>query len=163
MIAPDINFEYCRASGMKRLANYLIDLIAFYILVLFLGFFSEILFPGSISEMNLNPIMDRVITIFIYGLIMFIIEIASNGKSLGKVITGTRAMTYDGERLNFGQALIRNFVRAVPFNALSGVGSPCSPWHDTWSHTLVIDEKKLELAKRQDEFYSSLKNQDDIE
>ena len=162
MNASDINLEYCRASSGQRLANYLIDLVAFYVILFFLGMITEILLPGSMSDMNVDPIIDRVITIIIYGLIMFVIEMAFQGKSLGKLITGTRAVTQDGATLSFEKCLIRNFVRAIPFNALSALGSPCAPWHDKWSDTLVVDDKKVELAKRKEEFYSGLKTQEDI-
>ncbi|MEE1946609.1 RDD family protein [Pedobacter sp. KR3-3] len=159
MKTKDMNLEYSRASSGKRLANYLIDVVAFYIILIFVAIVLELLFPNSVSGLETNPIVDRLITLFFYGLVMFLIEMCFQGKSLGKLITGTRAMTLSGETLSFEKALIRNFVRAVPFNALSALGTPCSPWHDNWSDTIVVDEKKLELVRKQDEFYSDLRNQ----
>ncbi len=162
MTTKDMNLEYCRASSGKRLANYLIDIVVFYIVLFFIAMVLEILYPNSVSGLEVNPIVDRLITLFFYGLIMFLIEMCFQGKSLGKLITGTRAMALNGETLTFEKALIRNFVRAVPFNALSALGTPCSPWHDNWSNTIVVDEKKLELLRREDEFYADLSHQNPI-
>lgn len=159
MITDDINLEYCRASSGQRLANYFIDLVAFYIILFFIGIIVGILFPNSFDEMEINPLVDRLLSLLLYGLVMFGIETCFQGKSLGKLITGTRAITRNGETISFEKSLIRNFVRAIPFNGLSGLGTPCNPWHDQWSGTLVVDEKKLDLAKRKDEFYSDLASQ----
>ncbi|WP_199137720.1 RDD family protein [Pedobacter sp. ASV12] len=162
MTTKDMNLEYCRASSGKRLANYLIDIVVFYIVLFFVALVLEVLYPNSVSGLEVNPIVDRLITLFFYGLVMFLIEMCFQGKSLGKLITGTKAMMLNGETLSFEKALIRNLVRAVPFNALSALGRPCSPWHDNWSDTIVVDEKKLELVRKQDEFYSDLRGQEPI-
>ena len=34
-------------------------------------------------------------------------------------------------------------MRAVPFNALSALGNPPNPWHDSVSNTFVIDENGI--------------------
>lgn len=156
---PHENLAYCRANSMKRLANYLIDFVAFYIILMFIGFITEILFPGSVSELNLEPIEDRLITMFLYGVVMFLIETAYQGKTLGKFITGTRAVSNNGEDISIQNLLIRNFMRAVPFNALSALGNPPNPWHDSTSNTLVVDEKKLDLMNRKEAFFDDLRNQ----
>ncbi|HEX9513187.1 MAG TPA: hypothetical protein VF939_22005 [Puia sp.] len=33
----------------------------------------------------------------------------------------------------------------VPFEVFSALGSPCHPWHDRWTDTLVIDERLSQL------------------
>jgi len=155
----EINLEYCRASSGKRFANYIIDVIIVYIVIMFIGFIAEIIFPGSITELKMGLIEERLIGFLLYGLIMFSIETAFRGKTLGKLITGTRAINIDGKDISMPKSLLRNFIRAVPFNALSALGSPSKPWHDSWSDTLVIDEKVLSLQKRKGEFLEDLKNQ----
>ncbi|WP_199118129.1 RDD family protein [Pedobacter sp. ASV28] len=152
------NIEYCSASLGKRLANYIIDLIAFYIIIFFAGFIMELAFPGIISAANINGLLDKLLTLCLYGLVMFIIEMVFQGKSLGKLITGTKAVNRNGEIPTINQFLARNFIRAVPFNAFSALGSPCSPWHDNWSDTIVVDEKLLNLQQRKDVFFAELKN-----
>ena len=153
----NLNLAYCRASMAKRFANYIIDLIFVYILLFFMGFFLEIISPGLITEANIGGITDRVISLIFYWLIMFFTEFASQGKSIGKLITGTRAVNKNGSRLSIEKSLLRNLIRAIPFNALSALGTPCNPWHDSWSDTLVVDDKLLDLEERKDVFYSALK------
>lgn len=155
----EIDFEYCRASSGKRLANYVIDLIAFYAITFFIGAMFEIAMPGSISTLNIDSTVERLINMFFYGLVMFVIELVFQGKSLGKLITGTKAITRNGETPTFSQFLGRNFVRAIPFNAISGLGTPCSPWHDNWSNTIVVNERVLNLQLKKDVFFAELKNQ----
>lgn len=154
-----INLEYCRASMNKRFVNYLIDSIVAFVLIFLLGFILEIISPGLISESNIGDISGRIIGMVFYGIMMFFIEFASQGKSIGKLITRTRAINEDGSTLSFGNSLIRNFIRAIPFDAFSAFGNPCKPWHDSWSHTMVVDEKLFALQVRKDVFFSELKNQ----
>jgi uncharacterized RDD family membrane protein YckC len=67
------------------------------------------------------------------------------GKSIGKLITGTKAVNEDGSDISFGKAFARGFSRAVPFDAFSALGDPSYPWHDKWTNTYVIDEKQTRL------------------
>ncbi|MFD0939950.1 RDD family protein [Pedobacter boryungensis] len=157
--SSNINLEYCRANSGKRLANYLIDGTVYYIIIVFISFIIEMLIPYSVSEMNINRIEERLVGLVLYGLVMFLIEAAFQGKSLGKLITGTKAVKNDGGTLNMKDAFIRNFIRAIPFNALSALGTPCRPWHDSLSNTIVVDEKVLNLQLRKEKFFENLKNQ----
>jgi uncharacterized RDD family membrane protein YckC len=87
-----------------------------------------------------NNIIDRVVTMLLYGIYMSLIEGIFKGKSLGKLITRTKAVNLDGSAISWNSAFLRGFSRIVPFepfSALSGI-----PWHDKWSDTIVIDESK---------------------
>lgn len=151
----DIDLNYCRASTGKRFANYIIDMIVYYILVIMLGIAIGLLNPELIPDEN-GGILDRIISLICYALLMFVIEAACGGKTLGKLITGTKAINADGSDISFQKAFMRNIIRAIPFNALSAFGTPCNPWHDAWSNTLVVDEKKLDLQIRKEAFYTEL-------
>jgi uncharacterized RDD family membrane protein YckC len=137
----EVNLE--RASTGKRFANLLIDGISFYVLVLvfaaafpyaFQGIFATNDYPGE-------PIISRLLSSCLYGFYMSVVEAVFKGKTLGKLITGTRAVQEDGSPITPKMAFIRGFSRAVPFESFSAFGAPCYPWHDRWSHTYVIDEK----------------------
>jgi len=65
-----------------------------------------------------------------------------NGKSIGKLLTGTRAVSISNEKLDFTSVLARSFSRIVPFEPLSFLGSSKDGWHDDWSKSKVIDERK---------------------
>ena len=90
---------------------------------------------------------------------MFATEVIFRGKTLGKLITATLVACAEGNLPTFSQFLKRNLIRAVPFNALSALGRPCVPWHDSLSDTYVIDKKVLDLKKRKEQFFSELASQ----
>ena len=67
------------------------------------------------------------------------------GKSIGKFLTGTRAVKEDGSYLEIKDALLRGFCRIIPFNIFSALGNTCYPWHDSLSKTYVIDERESQF------------------
>jgi uncharacterized RDD family membrane protein YckC len=146
LLHNDLVTHNVKASTGKRFANYIIDLISFYVIVLLIGVLWAVVSPSTIESLNNDSpgfgLLDRIITLFVYGLIMGVIEGITKGKSLGKLITGTRAVNEDGSAINFQTAMFRGLCRAVPFNQLSALGSPSYPWHDKWTNTEVIDEKE---------------------
>lgn len=66
----------------------------------------------------------------------FICEKAFKGYTLGKLITGTRAIRNDGQELTLKDAILRTLCRLIPLEAFSGLG--IRPWHDTWTKTTVV-------------------------
>lgn len=134
-----------RASAGKRFANYIIDIIFFYIMVLVLGVILAIASPGSLDNIDdsssssdlLINILSIVLLVLMYGGL----EALLKGKTIGKLITGTRAVQLDGSPITAGQAFGRALSRIVPFEPFSAFGNPCDPWHDKWNDTMVIDEK----------------------
>lgn len=139
----DLEPQLVQASHGKRLANYLIDLIAFMIVVLPLSVLFFLFFPSAIDAVD-SPgfnILDRIISLLVYGGFMGLVEMLSKGRSLGKYITGTKVVNLDGTNISGGTAFKRGFIRAIPFEAFSALGTPSFPWHDKWSNTYVIDIK----------------------
>ena len=141
-----INFErhIVPASTGKRFANYIIDLLSFYLLIFLIAVGLAIINPEMFEGSNDTPgfsLLDRLLSLLLYGIYMFLVEAIFKGKSLGKLITGTRAVNLDGSRISTTTALGRGFSRAVPFNELSALGNPANPWHDRWNKTIVMDEK----------------------
>ncbi|QIL39604.1 RDD family protein [Pedobacter sp. HDW13] len=154
----DLNLAYCRASTQKRFANHVIDVLVFYVALFVGGIVIEIIYPGLLDGIN-GLLLIRLIGMVCYSLFMCFIEAVSRGKSIGKLITGTKAVNSDGTEIDFPKAFLRNIIRAVPFNELSALGNPCEPWHDRWSNTIVIEEKKLALQKQRTDLFESVKNQ----
>ncbi len=143
----DNEYQLVQASGGKRFANYIIDLIVFYALLFGSGIIIGLLNPEAFDSLPEDDsvgygLLDRLLGLVLYGLYMFIVEALFKGKSLGKLITGTRAVNEDGSNLSAKTALLRGLSRAVPFNAFSALGTPCYPWHDKWTNSYVIDEKE---------------------
>lgn len=144
-----------KASKWQRLANYLIDLAAIYILIMvffaILGIFFAIFTEVDVDEFanklgNVNSFIDRIIGLLIYGFLMFLVEFFSKGRSLGKFITGTMVIKTDATALKIQDYFYRNISRAIPFDQLSFLGN--NGWHDTICDTRVVKKKNFEEAKR---------------
>lgn len=135
-------YHLVQASMGKRFANYIIDVLVFYALMFMTGIVWGLVSPETTTVLEEGGIVINVIALLVYGLYMFVIEALSGGKSLGKLITGTRAVNEDGTNVTTKAALLRGLSRAVPFNAFSALGNPSYPWHDRWANTYVIDERE---------------------
>ena len=131
--------EYNEASNGQRLVNYLVDsllmryalsYITSTLLVRFLLAVSPQTAYDLFSEENL--LASYIITLLNHLVYYSICEKAFKGYTLGKLITGTRAIRDDGEELTFKDAFLRSLCRLVPFEALS-IWFGNGPWHDTWT------------------------------
>lgn len=146
----DVEPIYVRAQTGKRFQNYIIDVIVFYLLIVVVGIIISLISPATLDSPDNDSagfgLFDRIITLILYAVYMSAVEAIFKGKSLGKLITRTRALNLDGSKISTATAFARGFSRAVPFCALSAFGSPCNPWQDKWTHTLVIDEKQTEIV-----------------
>src|SRR4051812_16047478 len=95
-----IELNLVQASSGKRFANYLIDLICFYLCVFLWGVVIAIVSPSTIDSLDDSPfgtMSERLITLILYGVFMGLIEGIFRGKSIGKFITGTKAVNeFDG-------------------------------------------------------------------
>ena len=153
--ADDNNtYQLVQASSGKRFANYLIDMVFFYLVVIFWIIILSLVYPSIQDSFDENDNLfgafaDRIIGLLLYALLMSLVEAIFRGKSVGKLITGTKAVNEDGSDISFSTAFARGFSRAVPFNAFSALGHPCYPWHDKWTRTFVIDEKANRLYNKQ--------------
>ncbi|WP_126245688.1 RDD family protein [Chitinophaga rhizosphaerae] len=133
------------ASTGKRFANYIIDLIVFYLIMFSLGIVIALIFGAEALEYEetaSSKALELILSFAIYGTYYGLTEGLSKGKTLGKAITGTRAVQEDGSPVKLASAFKRGLIRLIPFEVLSAFGSPSYPWHDKWSNTLVIDEKR---------------------
>jgi uncharacterized RDD family membrane protein YckC len=139
----DIEFNPVLASTGKRFLNYLIDFIVYYILS-FLGG----LFFGAIGQIGFlgddTGFAGLYLMVFsIYFLYYFVTEFGFKGRTIGKLITGTKAVNEDGSLITAKTYLLRTLCRFVPFEPFSAFGG--HPWHDKWTRTYVIDVKKTTL------------------
>jgi uncharacterized RDD family membrane protein YckC len=145
-LLDDTSYTLVQARPAKRLANYIIDLIFFYIAwkVFFRYLGLKIAMSMIGPDDNMAAIYLKVFLIaivFELGL-MSAIEFLGGGRSLGKLLTRTRAVNVDGTPITFKTAVLRRLSRMVPFEAFSALGPQTEPWHDRWTNTRVIDETK---------------------
>ncbi len=127
--------ENPRANKTLRFVNLLVDTIVFYIFAILLGGLIGATSPELVDDASFNA-MSYVISISIFLIYFTAFEFLTNGRTLGKFITGTRAVKEDGSALQIGDAFKRALSRIVPFEAFSGFAD--RPWHDSWTDTTVV-------------------------
>ncbi|PZR28068.1 MAG: hypothetical protein DI535_07865 [Citrobacter freundii] len=139
-------YDFQPATKGQRFLNLFIDsivmnyglgfLTAYIAVYITLMINPDFVFDDSPSG-NLNMLLYWwILSIINYLIYYTICEKAFRGYTLGKLITGTRAVREDGAELTFRDAAMRTLSRLVPFEAFSGFGH--QPWHDSWTRTTVI-------------------------
>ncbi|WP_205513510.1 RDD family protein [Longitalea arenae] len=140
-IHDEVNYVDPVSPGI-RFVNYLIDQIAIgvifngldYVLGLSSnGNYSEdAIMQGNMAAVWLRLLFSLAVTLTYYT----IFEAATKGRTLGKILTNTTAITQDGTPFTFKHALLRTLCRFVPFEPFSAFGY--MPWHDRWTNTVVV-------------------------
>jgi uncharacterized RDD family membrane protein YckC len=127
------------ASRGQRFATMLLDLVFFYAFAFVLGIALTLLGFGGLLE-QMNELLLGIVFLLFY----YVPQEANNGRTLGKLIMKTRAVSADGRSLSFGQALARTLCRLIPFEAFSFLGGDGFPrgWHDTIPKTRVVSLKE---------------------
>ena len=132
--------DYMVSAG-KRFANYLLDIVCIYALI----FLIAIVLTLAGIQIPTDKLSLNLISILFLFLYYFLFE-ATLGKTPAKFITKTRVVNNTGKLPEALTIAGRSLSRIVPFDAFSFLGSYARGWHDQWSHTWVIDEKKLTSA-----------------
>ena len=144
-LLSDSDIPYQQATTGQRFLNYFIDNLFMRFGLSFLtgalfGVVLQFISPAFLENIAVRGTFAFWFFIFTIGIFNYIVyytlcEKLMNGYTLGKFITGTRAIRLDGNPLTFKDALLRSLSRIVPFEAFSGFGVP---WHDSWTNTQVI-------------------------
>ncbi len=145
----DVVYTFTQASSSKRFVNWLVDRLALYLVWTYLLHKASVALLTEIYEYThsrqLLYFFAYVFTITFFVFTLAILESVTGGKTLGKLVTGTRAVNQDGSRISSKTAILRCLSRLVPLEAFSALGSPSFPWHDRWTNTYVIDESRSSL------------------
>ncbi len=137
-----INFK--RASKEKRFINYIVDLLGFYAFAILIGVCYALLVETSYGLVNDSDTLSgsRALDYLISALLLIsyytAMEYLLKGKSIGKYVTRTRAVTEGNRQLSITNALARSFGRIIPFEQFSFFGD--NGWHDSISKTKVIED-----------------------
>ncbi len=135
--------QIVQASHGKRFVNHIVDIIVCMILAFILSSLIFIIYPSlanSIIEDNpVTQLFLQIAWMLVLACLMGIFETITKGRSPGKYLTGTKVVNQDGTTISAATAFKRGFIRIIPFEIFSALGSPCFPWHDKWSNTYVID------------------------
>lgn len=148
MLYPAVETSILKcATKEQRCINFIIDnlvmrfslayatgiVFAFVVRSLFPAF-AELLFDDT--SMLAFVVATYMISRVNYAIYYSLSEKYFNGYTLGKLVTGTRAVREDGDALTWKNAIHRSFSRFLPFEFLSGFSG--KPWHDSWTKTTVI-------------------------
>ena len=134
--------SYKIASIGQRFLNYLIDDI---VLRFGIGYAIGQAIGYNIAKINpgiIHRILDTAqFPVIIYGIAYLFLyytlcEKIFRGYTLGKLITGTKAIRKDGSELTLKDALLRSLTRAFPFEVFSESNGYF--FHDAWTKTMVV-------------------------
>ena len=131
------------ASKGKRFTNYLIDQACMFVFGFGIGAGLVVMDPAIADSWLFT---GGTITDYLFGAVIALLyypltEGLLNGKSIGKFITGTRAVRQDGRQASLQDVLLRTLSRLVPFETFSFLGNDNRGWHDEWTKTKVVDER----------------------
>ncbi|MDH1883008.1 RDD family protein [Empedobacter sp. GD03797] len=122
MMYQDYKVGEHKANKGLRFLNFIIDYVSIILLtMLFFGFIAIVIViinPESdiIYQLeNINPLIDRVITVFFYVLLIFLSEFLTKGRSIGKLVTGTKVVMIDGSTPTTKDYFMRSLCRIIPF------------------------------------------------
>jgi len=136
-----INYDY--ASRTKRLLNWIIDTLTILILWVALLFLVVRLIPilGITDWLETGKKYDLSLSFFILFLLYYIIFEGIFKTSIGKIITRTRIIRLNGNRIRFYDAIIRTLSRLIPFEQFSFLSENPVGLHDSYSNTRIINQK----------------------
>ncbi len=135
--------QFKLATVGQRLLNGLIDTAAFYLLNLLLGLIAGLAaavlqfdaegYPGG--SIQLLFLFAFIASYFLY----YAILEGAKGKTLGKMLTKTKAVQVDGSSLGYRKAFLRTLCRLIPFEFIS-VFFGGFMWHDSLTYTMTVQD-----------------------
>ena len=140
--------HFVYATQGQRFLNWLIDNLLMryglsYLTGMGIGVLISIASPKFFENISFDEgvfgtlfWLGILISYFNYVVYYTVCEKLFRGYTVGKLITGTRAIRQDGGELSFRNALLRSLSRCVPFEVFSGFNT--LTWHDSWTDTMVI-------------------------
>jgi uncharacterized RDD family membrane protein YckC len=146
----DVTQQWSYASPGQRFVNYLIDNLFMnyglgYLSGMVIGAALAAISPEFLSQStSMENVWGFVLIALLIGYVNYIIyytlcEKLFKGYTLGKLVSGTRAVCANGTELSFRDCILRSLCRLVPFEVFSGFGG--HPWHDRWTNTIVIKSR----------------------
>ena len=129
-----------------RLLNYIIDQLMIFALFIFIIAVLFVIDNNHSADINDYWLLQQTVPAKIWQLVINMIafisyytvfEAATKGRTIGKLVTGSIAVTDSGNQLTFKIALLRSLCRLIPFEPLSAAFGD-RPWHDSITKTTVI-------------------------
>ncbi|OUS01386.1 hypothetical protein A9Q86_06265 [Flavobacteriales bacterium 33_180_T64] len=142
------------ATKGVRFANLIIDYIIRVILIFIVGILIGIIseLTGSYALYDIIIESDSRIVDYVFAYMILLVYYTTvetlTGRSIGKYITKTKVVLFDGSKPTFNEVLVRTLCRMIPLEGLSFLGDIGKGWHDTMSKTYVVDIEKFEAKKQ---------------
>ena len=151
--AQMVEAQFPAASTGKRFANLLIDRVACVVVEGGVGAAVGLLerygfITGGVAWFQNNSWLENMLFGLAITLGYYTVCERAVGRTLGKLVTGTKVITTEGTRPTLKQILGRSLARCVPFEPFSFLGGLPSGWHDRWSGTCVVDLRAGRAALR---------------
>ena len=107
--------EYVPAGTAQRLANYIIDIllfyIVFYIAIIFAGLSAAATIADDEGNFSNSAVLGTMMTVYLVAFLAFFAYYTlledSKGKTIGKMITRTKVVLTDGQPMTYGTAFLR--------------------------------------------------------
>jgi len=127
------------APRSRRFVNSLLDTLCFLVIMFLLGLANSVLHLkfGVDLLASAGPVFSLAVSTC-YHLLPEVLT----GKTPGKYLTRTRVVDENGGRAKPVQILLRSLYRFVPFDAFSFLFEGRPGWHDRWSKTRVIMDRR---------------------
>ena len=130
------------AGKLLRFVNFIIDRIGVIAFGYGAGIFIALAGVEVVGEfVGAYEFIAGVILLVIY----YVFLEALTGRTLGKLITGTKVVNQSGGRPSFGQILGRTFARLIPFEGLSFLAGDGRGWHDSLPETYVVSIRSQQM------------------
>lgn len=131
--------ELLPTAGLgARFLNFLIDGIVARIVVVSVAAVLAAFLRSSSGEPDDSVALIVGVVGFVGFIGYYVVLEAAFGWTIGKLITGTRVVRFDGSKPRVPQIIGRTFARFIPFEPFSVLGSSNRGWHDSLSGTRVV-------------------------
>ncbi|HXC07181.1 MAG TPA: RDD family protein, partial [Bacteroidia bacterium] len=134
--------------------HFIIDLLAFRIIMYVLGYAGGLIFYFTHSEAYYPSLLTYLLIYTIANALLYpVFYLFCEYKwqrTPGKYLTRTVVIDAWGNKPDLRTLMLRNLIRIVPFEAFSCLGEDHGSrgWHDRWSETWVVKEQELKEIKR---------------
>ncbi|MBP6511286.1 MAG: RDD family protein [Bacteroidia bacterium] len=136
-----------------RFGHFIIDLIAFQIIIYIVEYSFQMLINLSNFNVALNltiGLFNSIIILLLYPTLYAICENKWQ-KTPGKYLTKSIVIDEYGNKPDLRTIILRSLIRIVPFEPFTCTGDKynySNGWHDRWSNTWVVSEEELEAIKK---------------
>lgn len=124
------------ASRWRRFFNWVVDYVGVQ-LAFFIFEVVAILIKGQAAVEHVSRV-ERFFAALALTLVYYLTLESLTGRTLGKLVTGTRVVDETGEHPSFTKIAGRTLARLIPFEWLSLFEEERRMWHDSMPGTHVI-------------------------